>query len=343
MSKSEGIPAAILERIFDAVLEELAESGIDELVVDQVARRAGVDSELLHARWRDRRVLLMEAIIARAGQLAPVPDTGGLSEDLRQLSTSSMQLAETELGRQWLHRLLPGGRDADLTQVGSDFWAVRLQAVADMFQRAAERGELRAGVDIGKATRMTLAAIYAEVIFNDSPLLPEYAAQVRDTLLYGYLAPRLHDESLIEDFENREHMRALLRATTDSMIDPVALVEAARDDDGRITDFTFREVNPAACLYLQSRRDELIGGSMRATLPDIESSGMLARYIDCVQTGEPVVVEDFAYFSQRYQQIRWYDLRGARAGTDWLSMTWRDVSDRYRSHQRAVAADRPEI
>lgn len=338
MSDSEGIPVAALERIFDAALLELVESGIDEFAVDRVARRAGVDPEVLHARWRDRRVLLMEAMLVRIGQLAPVPDTGSLRTDLRGFSDALTQISDTELGRHWLHRLLPGGRDADFSEVGSDFWVVKMDDLEQMFRHAAEREELRAGLDTGDATRMLAAALYYDVIFNDTPVRPEYAAQVCEIFLYGVLATQIHGESLIQDFRNREHMHALLRATTDAMIDPVALVEAVRDDDGRIDDFTFREVNPAACTYLQRRRDELIGGSMKATLPDIESSGMLARYIDCVQTGDPLIVEGFEYFSQRYQQIRNYDLRAARAGTDWLSMTWRDVTDRVQGVQRALAA-----
>lgn len=333
MRSSDGMPGPLRNRIFDAALAELARSGIDEFTIDGVADRAAVDPGVIHARWRDRRVLLMEAMLARAGQLAPVPRTDSLRDGLRALSESRVQLSETELGRQWFHRLLPSGRDADLSEVGADFWAVQMTSVQTMFQRAAERGELRAGVDPGEATRMLAAALYYDVIFNDTAVRPEYAAQVGEILLYGILAPPIHQANLIADLEDREHMRVLLRTTTDAMIDPIALVEAVRDDDGNVIDFIFREVNPAACEYLQRRREDLLGGSMIQTLPDIESSGMLARYVHCVQTGEPVAVEDHEYFSQRHQQIRRYDLRGARAGRDWLSMTWRDVTDRYRHHQ----------
>lgn len=339
MGGSDEMSGPLRDRVFEAAMAEVVESGTDDFSIERVARRAGVDLEVVLARWRDRRVLLMDAMLSRAGEDVPVPDTGSVDEDMRRIAASLAELSGTELGRRWFRRILPGGRDADLSNVGPDFWAAQMNAVEQIFEHAAARAELRVGVDTREATRMLAAALYYDVIFADTPVRPDYARQVHEIFLYGILAPQIRDTVLIEDFENREHMRALLRATTDAMIDPVALVEAVRDDDGRVTDFTFREVNPAACVYLQRGRDELIGASMRATLPDIESSGMLGRYVQCVQTGEPVTVEDFEYFSQRYHQLRRYDLRGARAGTDWLSMTWRDVTDRYRSRQDGSTED----
>lgn len=326
-------PAALRDRVFDAVLAEVADTGIDEFSIDAVARRVGVAPEVILSRWHDRRVLLMEAMLARANHYAPIPDSGSLDEDLRQFAASLAQLSASEHDRQWLHLLLPGGRDADLSKIGRDFCTYREGEGERILRRAAERGELRPGLDTLEATRMLAAALHYDLTFTDSPIRPEYAAQVREIFLYGILAPRVHDGRLIEDFENREHMRALLRATTDAMIDPVALFEAVRDGDGRVTDFTFREVNPAACVYLQRRRDELIGGSLKEAQPQVESSGLLARFVDCLQTGHPIVVEDFEYFSLRYQQMLRYDLRGARAGTDWLSLTWRNVTERYARHQ----------
>lgn len=334
MDNTDETSAPLRDRVFDAVLAEVIETGIDEFSIDAVARRAGVDQEVILARWRDRRVLLMEAMLGCASRYVPIPDSGSLDEDLRQLAASLVQLSASEWGRQWFHRMLPGGRDADLSNVALDFWTYGFGEAEQFLRRAAERGELRPGLDTLEATRLLHAALQYDVTFTDSAIRPDYATQVCEVFLYGVLAPQIHDERLIEDFQNREHMRALLRATTDAMIEALALVGAVRDCDGQISDFTFLELNPAACVYLQRRRDELIGGSVKAAVPDIESSGLLTRLIDCVQTGKPVTVDDFEYPTHRHPQIRRYDVRAARAGTDWMTMTWRDVTKRYAQHQQ---------
>lgn len=124
--------------------------------------------------------------------------------------------------------------------------------------------------------------------------------------------------------------RDVLRAATDALIDPHALLQAVRDPNGQVVDFTFIDVNPAVSEYLQRGHHDLIGSSLVEILPDIESSGLLQRYRLCIQTGDPLVLEDFKYYNPYHRTFRRYDLRAARAGTDWISMTWRDVTERYR-------------
>ena len=59
---------------------------------------------------------------------------------------------------------------------------------------------------------------------------------------------------------------ARLRALMDTMIDPLAIYTAVRDVDGRIVDFTFVDVNPAACAYNGLSREQLIGAGTRALM-----------------------------------------------------------------------------
>jgi PAS domain S-box-containing protein len=321
-------------RIFDAAIAEFVASGADKFSTEAVARRVGVDAAVIYARWRDSRVLLMDAMLTRADQLRPNLDTGSLSGDLEAVAASAAAMADNDLGRQWFHRLLPTGRDVDLSEVGGDFWAAGLGSLEPVLKRAAKNDELRPGVDPREAIRMLTAALFYDVIFTDAPVRPEYAAQVREIFLYGILGGETHDAALRRDFEARERARALLRATTDAMLDPQALLEAVRDDDAHVVDFTFSEVNPAACDYLQRRREDLLGASLIETLPGFDVSGLLARYAHCVNTGEPLIAEDLPYYNRRHQQVRHYDMRAARASSDWLSVTWRDVTETYQANRR---------
>ncbi len=118
--------------------------------------------------------------------------------------------------------------------------------------------------------------------------------------------------------------QTLLRASIDSMLDPQALLEAVRDADGRIVDFRYRSVNAAACSFLGIDETELVGRTQREASPHLEGSELHQRYIRCVENGEPVVLDNFRYFSTILGDERNYETRATRAGPDLLVVTWRD-------------------
>lgn len=126
---------------------------------------------------------------------------------------------------------------------------------------------------------------------------------------------------------------ALLRAAVDAMVDPQALLESVRDDQGRIIDFVFLEVNPSACAYLQRSEAELLGARLTEALPELPASGLFSKYAQAMETGDLLDLENFPYINRRYQTIRRFDVRAMRASPDWLSLVWRDVTDRHRAQQ----------
>lgn len=138
--------------------------------------------------------------------------------------------------------------------------------------------------------------------------------------------------------------QALLRAQVDSMLDPQVLFEAVRDPAGRVVDLTHRSVNSAACSYLGLGEGDLVGHTQLEISPDLEGSELQRRYIQCVEDGRPVILDDYAMFNEILHDERRYDIRATRAGPDVISVTWRDVTERFQSAQRlAVAAERNRI
>jgi len=122
---------------------------------------------------------------------------------------------------------------------------------------------------------------------------------------------------------------ALLRATVDSLLDPHVRLEAIRDEAGQIVDFVYVDANPAACEYNGMDYEDLIGTRLLDLQPGNTGYGLLERYRQVVETGEPLVLDDFVYPQElRGGQERRYDVRAARVG-DGLSYTWRDVTDRH--------------
>lgn len=346
MSGNPDIPAETRDRIFGAVQAELLHSGIDGFSVERVARRAGVEPSLIRRHWHDRRVLLMDVMLARTTESTWNPDTGSVYTDLEAVAAVAVENSQTATGRALIRRVLPNADDADLAQIGMDLWAARFRDAAQILQRAADRGQLRDGVAADEAIRMFAAAFYYDIIFTDSPVRPEYGDQVVDIFLHGVLGAagrdrpwndvyRLagqdhegQDGPALADHAVEAARRAvvLMRVWADALPDPVVLYEAVRDDGGRIVDFVCRDLNRATCEEVGMTRSDLLGRRLLETLPIFASSGLLERYANCVSGGEPLVLNDFRY--THFDQERHLDLRATSAGAELITVTWRDVGDR---------------
>ena len=345
------MPAEVRERVFGAVQAELLRSGIDGFSLDRVARQAGVDPGLIHRHWHDRRLLLMDFMLARSTGSPWNPDTGSIYTDLEAVAAAAIENSDTATGRSLIRRVLPNGEDADLAQIGADLWTARFRDAAQILQRAADRGQLRDGVAADEAIRMFTAAFYYDIIFTDSPVRPEYGEQVVDIFLHGVLGAAGRDRPWADVYrlarqdpqaggspvavdhavEASRRAVALMRVWADALPDPVVLFEAVRDDAGDIVDFVCRDLNRATCDEVGMTRSELVGRGVLETLPLFASSGLLARYANCVNGGEPVVLNDFRYL--HFDQERHLDIRATSAGAELITVTWRDVGDRVESNR----------
>ena len=66
---------------------------------------------------------------------------------------------------------------------------------------------------------------------------------------------------------------------------------------------------------------------------------MLPALIRCLDTGEPLIVNDFAYDNEFFLDTRRYDLRATRATPDNIVVTWRDTTARFQTEQRLAISE----
>jgi diguanylate cyclase (GGDEF)-like protein/PAS domain S-box-containing protein len=130
-----------------------------------------------------------------------------------------------------------------------------------------------------------------------------------------------------EEVQTQERLRALI----DTMLDPWVLLEAMRDEEGRVVDFVYRDANSAACRYNGLEHDDLVGRTLLELLPG-HMGELLEEYAAVVDTGIPLVRDDAPYPDPATDAVRYFDNRGVRAG-DAISFTWRDVTDRVERRQ----------
>ena len=153
------------------------------------------------------------------------------------------------------------------------------------------------------------------------------------TIVLGAAAYRLsrREHELQQDVESD---RTLLRASLDGMLDPQVLLEAVRDTAGDITDFVYIEINRAACDYLGLSREDLLDRGLAELNPGVKTTDLFAGCVRCLDTGEPVAIDDMLYHNEVLLDTRRYDLRATRATPSSITLTWRDVTERFEMTQR---------
>ena len=130
---------------------------------------------------------------------------------------------------------------------------------------------------------------------------------------------------------------ARLRAAIETLIDPHALMLAVRDERGRIVDFRFADVNGAACEYLATPFDEVIGSGLLDRLATDSGPGLVAQFAGIVASGGDLVLDDFPYRpDEPGDAVLRFDIR-ARSVGEAVSFSWRDVTERYAAAARFEA------
>ena len=151
---------------------------------------------------------------------------------------------------------------------------------------------------------------------------------------------------IAEDITERKQIEAELRASeerfrtsVENMLDCFAIFTSIRDRSGRITDFRFEYVNPAACIHNLMTKEQQIGKKMCELLPAHREIGLFDEYVKVVETGEPFVQESLAYeevFNQ-HRLSRVFDVRAVKLG-DGFVVAWRDITRRKRAEAEVLKA-----
>jgi PAS domain S-box-containing protein len=129
------------------------------------------------------------------------------------------------------------------------------------------------------------------------------------------------------------------RTTVEHLLDPLALLAAVRDADGRLVDFRYEYVNPAHVEQAPISGEDVIGRRLLELHRDAVPSGLFDAYRKVVETGEPILWDAFGYEGTVADRpFEWVlDIRVAKVD-DGVLVTWRNVTDRLRTQQQLVEA-----
>jgi AcrR family transcriptional regulator len=176
--------------ILDATLRLIAERGLGELRIDDVAERAQVGKATIYRRYRSKDELVGAAVTSLVSEIA-IPDTGSTEDDLRQLMRNAVRVYRGSLEA----RLMPGlveamSRDPELAAaVRTGFLKRRRAALAALLERGIERGDLRRDLDIELALDVLAGPLFYRLLVTGGRIDNKLADGVAELILRGF-APR---------------------------------------------------------------------------------------------------------------------------------------------------------
>lgn len=168
--------------VLAATLAELAETGYAALTIETVAQRAGVHKTTVYRRWKDRETLVSDAVTDHVASDIPIPDTGTIEDDLRELARLLIEAHTRPMGQAILAALYSdAARLPEVTEVRRHLFADRFRRAEPVVTRAVQRGHLPAATDPTLLIKSLIAPIYLRLLVTSEPIddtTAEHAAEL---------------------------------------------------------------------------------------------------------------------------------------------------------------------
>jgi AcrR family transcriptional regulator len=173
--------------ILAAALELIAEQGVRDLRMDDVADRAGVGKATIYRRYRSKDELVTAAVAALVSEIA-IPDTGSTRTDLVTLMHSAVEVYSGSVEAGAMPSLVDAmSRNAELARsVREGFLAQRRAALGAVLERGVERGELRSDLDLELALDVLGGPLFYRLLITGGPIDRDLADGVVELILRGF-------------------------------------------------------------------------------------------------------------------------------------------------------------
>lgn len=173
--------------IVAATLELMAQVGVRDLRVDDVAERATVSKATIYRRYRSKDVLISAAVATLVSEIA-IPDTGSTRGDLLALMEQAVDLYTGPLAPRLMPSLVDEARrNPELANtVRNDFLTRWRAALSTVLERAVRRGDLGRGLDFELALDVLGGALFYRLLITGGPIDRRLAEGVVDLILRGF-------------------------------------------------------------------------------------------------------------------------------------------------------------
>ena len=173
--------------ILAATLELVAEVGIHDFRMDDVAQRAGVGKAAIYRRYRSKDELVTATVAALVSEIT-VPDTGSTREDLLALMRGAVEVYGDPIKAGVMPSLVGAmpQRPELARAVRDGFLSQRRAALRAVLDRGVARGDLRADLDVELALDVLGGALFYRLLVTGGPIDADLAEGVAELILRGF-------------------------------------------------------------------------------------------------------------------------------------------------------------
>jgi AcrR family transcriptional regulator len=175
----------LVARVLEATIVELARSGFENISVESVAERAGVNKTTIYRRWPTPEKLVRAALLRVADEGIAVPDTGRLRADLSRLITMLRVILASPHTHALVRMHLGGTMHGELAALALAIQQKKDEQMKTIFVRAIERGELPPGTNIDLLYDTLVGAFFHLAVFRREPRSETRMEQAVDLILVG--------------------------------------------------------------------------------------------------------------------------------------------------------------
>lgn len=171
-----------------ATRELLTEGGLPAATIDAISERSGVSKATIYKHWPSRIAVAAEAFSVALGGAIPTADTGNIVDDMTQQLRNVSAFYSTQEGHVFTQLMAACVDDkAGAEYFHRFFLDGRRARVAEIWQRAVDRGEVDPNTDVDVVTDVLFGPMVLRLVSGHAPFEGAQAESFARAVLYGLL------------------------------------------------------------------------------------------------------------------------------------------------------------
>ncbi|MEO8208910.1 MAG: TetR/AcrR family transcriptional regulator [Chloroflexota bacterium] len=156
--------------VLDAAIAVIAERGFLGATIDAIAQRCGVARSTIYRHWPERNDLLLDAVAVKVEPIETFA-VGDLRADLVAIGTHLAELLGSEpMGSVAAALILESRRDPALERLRDKFVSHRRREIAQVMQRASDRGQIPPGADMASMANDLVGQVFFQALVLHVPM-----------------------------------------------------------------------------------------------------------------------------------------------------------------------------